>query len=87
VESSKFIPKPLPGSELADAERRRAIALRALDLRLQEKSAAAAAGIEASSSSSVSASASRIDLPDTVPASVLPGTEAPNVLELDTSSK
>ncbi|KAJ1568513.1 hypothetical protein HK405_001084 [Cladochytrium tenue] len=31
--------KPLPGSDLADAERRRAIALRALDLRLQGKDA------------------------------------------------
>ncbi|KAJ3416511.1 hypothetical protein HDV05_001248 [Chytridiales sp. JEL 0842] len=52
LESGKFLPKPLPGSEMADAERRRAIALRALDLRLQEKSGkVAAAGGSASSSS------------------------------------
>ncbi|KAJ3355948.1 hypothetical protein HDU83_002233 [Entophlyctis luteolus] len=39
-----FSPKPLPGSDAAEAERRRAIALRALDMRLNEVALAAAGG-------------------------------------------
>ncbi|KAJ3068829.1 Nephrocystin-4 [Podochytrium sp. JEL0797] len=36
-----YSPKPLPGSDAADAERRRAIALKALDMRLKESSSLA----------------------------------------------
>ncbi|KAI9342472.1 eukaryotic integral membrane protein-domain-containing protein [Zopfochytrium polystomum] len=49
-------PKPLPGSDVADAERRRAIALRALDMRMQS-AAGASSGQEPSSAEPAAATA------------------------------